>query len=103
MAPHAKILIVSGNAASPAKVPFFPEHTKEDFAVDIARAPWLQVAPGFPRPCVYDFRRDHALLKHSIQGAEALSYVLKKGGTLGWSIVLGTSAHASSERARDDL
>ena len=48
MARHAKLLIVSGNEASPAKVPFFPEHSKEDFAADIARAPWLQVStiPG---------------------------------------------------------
>ena len=62
-----------------------------------------EVAPGFPRPCVYDFRRDRDLLKHSVQDTEALGYVLRSGGTLGWSIVLGTSALASSAREHDDL
>lgn len=57
-------------------------------------AAWLTVADGFPKPGVYDFRREPALLKHAMDSA-AVEYVMRTGGTLGWATLLRSQMGSS--------
>ena len=95
-ATEQKFLRISYHARAPfdGKVPYFPEHTEDELRADIdnsGAATWLEVASGFPRPGVYDFRREPALLKHAMDSV-AVEYVMKTGGTLGWTTLVRARA-----------